>query len=155
MRLEILLLNKTKDSYLQQGVADYLQRLRRYAPVELIEIKLRNLTSRSDSEIKAQESVLLDRRAAEGSYRIALDSRGQQYSSEQFATLLTELENRAIKRVSFIIGGPLGLAVEQLQRADQVLSLSALTFTHDMTRLILLEQIYRAYTIKAGTSYHK
>jgi 23S rRNA (pseudouridine1915-N3)-methyltransferase len=155
MRLEILLLNKTKDSYLQQGVADYLQRLRRYAPVELIEIKLRNLTSRSDSEIKAQESALLDRRAAEGSYRIALDSRGQQYSSEEFATLLTELENRAIKRVSFIIGGPLGLAVEQLQRADQVLSLSALTFTHDMTRLILLEQIYRAYTIKAGTSYHK
>lgn len=155
MRLEILLLNKTKDSYLQQGVADYLQRLRRYAPVELIEIKLRNLTSRSDSEIKAQESALLDRRAAEGSYRIALDSRGQQYSSEKFATLLTELENRAIKRVSFIIGGPLGLAVEQLQRADQVLSLSALTFTHDMTRLILLEQIYRAYTIKAGTSYHK
>lgn len=155
MRLEILLLNKTKDSYLQQGVADYLQRLRRYAPVELIEIKLRNLSSRSDSEIKAQESALLDRRAAEGSYRIALDSRGQQYSSEKFATLLTELENRAIKRVSFIIGGPLGLAVEQLQRADQVLSLSALTFTHDMTRLILLEQIYRAYTIKAGTSYHK
>jgi 23S rRNA (pseudouridine1915-N3)-methyltransferase len=155
MRLEILLLNKTKDSYLQQGVADYLQRLRRYAPVELIEIKLRNLTSRSDSEIKAQESALLDRRAAEGSYRIALDSRGQQYSSEEFATLLTELENRATKRVSFIIGGPLGLAVEQLQRADQVLSLSALTFTHDMTRLILLEQIYRAYTIKAGTSYHK
>lgn len=155
MRLEILLLNKTKDSYLQQGVADYLQRLRRYAPVELIEIKLRNLASRSDSEIKAQESALLDRRAAEGSYRIALDSRGQQYSSEKFATLLTELENRAIKRVSFIIGGPLGLAVEQLQRADQVLSLSALTFTHDMTRLILLEQIYRAYTIKAGTSYHK
>ena len=155
MRLEILLLNKTKDSYLQQGVADYLQRLRRYAPVELIEIKLRNLTSRSDSEIKAQESALLDRRAAEGSYRIALDSCGQQFSSEKVSTLLTELENRAIKRVSFIIGGPLGLAVEQLQRADQVLSLSALTFTHDMTRLILLEQIYRAYTIKAGTSYHK
>ena len=155
MRLEVLLLNKTKESYLQQGVADYLHRLKRYAPVELVEIKIKNLTSRSDSEIKAQESTLLDRRATEGSYRIALDNGGQQFSSVEFASLLTELENRAVKNVSFIIGGPLGLAEEQLRRADQVLSLSRMTFTHDMTRLILLEQIYRAYTIKAGTSYHK
>ena len=155
MRLEVLLLNKTKESYLQQGVADYLHRLKRYARVELVEIKIKNLTSRSDSEIKAHESALLDRRATEGSYRIALDNGGQQFRSVEFASLLTELENRAVKTVSFIIGGPLGLAEEQLRRADQVLSLSRMTFTHDMTRLILLEQIYRAYTIKAGTSYHK
>ncbi|MBT8353356.1 MAG: 23S rRNA (pseudouridine(1915)-N(3))-methyltransferase RlmH [Desulfofustis sp.] len=155
MRLEVLLLNKTKESYLKQGVADYLHRLRRYVPVELVEITVKNLTSRSDSEIKAKESAQLDRRAAKGSYRIALDSHGQQLSSEKFASLLTELENRAVKSVSFIIGGPLGLAAEQLHQADRILSLSAMTFTHDMTRLILLEQIYRAYTIKAGTSYHK
>ena len=155
MRLEVLLLNKTKESYLQQGVADYLHRLQRYGSIELVEIKVKNLSSRSDAEIKAQESVLLDRRATEGSYRIALDSGGQQFSSDKFAALLTELENRAVKSVSFIIGGPLGLAEDQLRRADQVLSLSHMTFTHDMTRLILLEQIYRAYTIKAGTGYHK
>ena len=155
MRLEVLLLNKTKESYLQQGVADYLHRLQRYGSIELVEIRVKNLSSKSDAEIKAQESVLLDRRATEGSYRIALDSGGQQFSSVKFAALLTELENRAVKSVSFIIGGPLGLAEEQLRRADQVLSLSHMTFTHDMTRLILLEQIYRAYTIKAGTSYHK
>jgi 23S rRNA (pseudouridine1915-N3)-methyltransferase len=155
MRLEILLLNKTKDSYLQQGVADYLHRLRRYTAVELVEIKIKNLSARSDSEIKALESFQIDRRATEGSYRIALDSRGRQLSSEKFASFLTDLENRAVRTVSFIIGGPLGLAEEQLQKADQVLSLSVMTYTHDMTRLILLEQIYRAYTIKAGTSYHK
>ena len=155
MRLEVLLLNKTKESYLQQGVADYLHRLQRYGSIELVEIKVKNLSSRSDAEIKAQESVLLDRRATEGSYRVALDSGGQQFSSVEFAALLTELENRAVKSVSFIIGGPFGLAEDQLRRADQVLSLSHMTFTHDMTRLILLEQIYRAYTIKAGTSYHK
>ena len=123
--------------------------------MELVEIKVKNSSARSDSEIKAQESSQLDRRATEGSYRIALDSRGQQLSSEKFAALITELENRAVKNVSFIIGGPLGLAEEQLHKADLVLSLSTMTFTHDMTRLILLEQIYRAYTIKAGTSYHK
>ena len=155
MRLEVLLLNKTKESYLQQGVADYLQRLKRYTQIELIEIKVKSFSSRSETEIKAQESAQLERRTTEGSYRIALDSHGQQISSVKFATLLTELENRAVKNVSFIIGGPLGLAEEQLHRADQILSLSAMTFTHDMTRLILLEQIYRAYTIKAGTSYHK
>ena len=155
MRLEVLLLNKTKESYLQQGVADYLHRLQRYGSIELVEIRVKNLSSKSDAEIKAQESVLLDRRATEGSYRIALDSGGEQFSSVEFAALLTELENRAVKSVSFIIGGPFGLAEDQLRRADQVLSLSHMTFTHDMTRLILLEQIYRAYTIKAGTSYHK
>lgn len=155
MRLEVLLLNKTKESYLHQGVADYLNRLNRYVPAELVEIRAKKFTSRSNSEIKAQESIQLDRRVTEGSYRIALDRRGQQLSSEKFAALLTELENRAVKSVSFIIGGPLGLAEEQLQRADQILSLSSMTFTHDMTRLILLEQIYRAYTIKAGSSYHK
>jgi 23S rRNA (pseudouridine1915-N3)-methyltransferase len=155
MKLEVLLLNKTKESYLQQGVADYLHRLRRYVSVDLVEIKVKNPASRSDSEIKALESAQLDRRAIEGSYRIVLDGRGQQISSEKLAAFFTELENSAVKNVSFIIGGPLGLAEEQLNRADKVLSLSAMTFTHDMTRLILLEQIYRAYTIKAGTSYHK
>ena len=155
MRLEVLLLNKTKESYLQQGIDDYLHRLKRYVVVELVEIKIKNPPTRTDSEIKAQESAQLDRRATKGSYRIALDSRGQQLSSEKFALLLSELEHRTVKTVSFIIGGPLGLAEEQLHKADQVLSLSAMTFPHDMTRLILLEQIYRAYTIKAGTSYHK
>ena len=86
MKLEVLLLNKTKESYLQQGVADYLHRLRRYVSVDLVEIKVKNLTSRSDSEIKALESAQLDRRVIEGSYRIVLDGRGQQMSSEKLAT---------------------------------------------------------------------
>jgi len=155
MKLEVLLLNKTKESYLQQGLLDYQTRLKRFNPIELIEIKVKKLSTRSDSEIKSFESTLLDRRAAEGSYRIALDSSGQQLSSEKFASLLSELERSSVQIVTFIIGGPLGLADEQLRQADKILSLSAMTYTHDMTRLILLEQIYRAYTIKAGTRYHK
>ncbi len=155
MRIEILLLNKTKEPYLQQGIADYLHRLKRYNPVELVEVKVKKMSARSDAEAMAHESSLLDRRVTPGSYRIVLDRSGQQLASENFAAALMELENRGIQNVSFIIGGPLGLAPEQLGRADLVLSLSAMTYTHDMTRLILLEQLYRAYTIKAGTSYHK
>ena len=155
MRLEVLLLNKTKEAYLQQGIFDYQTRLKRFNPIELIEIKVKKLSNRSDSEIKTFESTLLDKRATEGSYRIALDSRGQQLGSKKFAAFLSDLERKSVQTVSFIIGGPLGLADEQLRKADTILSLSAMTYTHDMTRLILLEQIYRAYTIKAGTRYHK
>ena len=155
MKVEILLLNKTKEEYLQQGIADYLQRLKRFTPVELVEIKVKKLSARSEKEIKDYESTLLDRRVTPGSYRIALDRSGPQLTSEKFASALMELENRGRQTVSFIIGGPLGLADEQLSKADLILSLSAMTYTHDMTRLILLEQLYRAYTIKAGNSYHK
>ena len=155
MKLEILLLNKTKEPYLQQGIGDYQKRLRRFIPVELVEIKVKKLSTRSDSEIKNFESTLIDKRASQGSYRIVLDSRGQQLSSKKFASFLSDLERKSVQTASFIIGGPLGLADEQLRKADYILSLSSMTYTHDMTRLILLEQIYRAFTIKAGTRYHK
>ena len=155
MRLEVLLLNKTKEPYLQEGIRDYQTRLKRFNPIELVEIKVKKLSARSDSEIKNFESTLIDKRASEGSYRIVLDSRGQQLSSKKFASFLSDLERKSVQTASFIIGGPLGLADEQLRKADYILSLSSMTYTHDMTRLILLEQIYRAFTIKAGTRYHK
>jgi len=155
MRLEVLLLNKTKEPYLQEGIRDYQTRLKRFNPIELVEIKVKKLSTRSDSEIKNFESTLIDKRASEGSYRIVLDSRGQQLSSKKFASFLADLERKSVQTASFIIGGPLGLADDQLRKADYILSLSSMTYTHDMTRLILLEQIYRAFTIKAGTRYHK
>lgn len=155
MRLEILLLGRTKEPYLQQGISDYTNRLRRFNPLDLKEIKAKKLSSRSDSEVKAIESGQLDSNVKEGSYRVVLDNRGQQFNSEEFAAFLSELEMRSIQTVSFIIGGPLGLADEQLEKADTILSLSKMTYTHDLTRLILLEQLYRAYTIKAGSRYHK
>lgn len=155
MRLEVLLLNKTKEPYLQEGIRDYQTRLKRFNPIELVEIKVKKLSTRSDSEIKNFESTLIDKRASQGSYRIVLDSRGQQLSSKKFASFLSDLERKSVQTASFIIGGPMGLADEQLRKADLILSLSSMTYTHDMTRLILLEQIYRAFTIKAGTRYHK
>jgi len=155
MKIELLLLGKTKDAYLQQGIDEYAKRLSRYASIELIEIKSPRHGSRSATEIVLQESALLEKKISRGACRIVLDSCGRQYSSEGFAAFVSGLEDRAVATVCFIIGGPLGLADEQREKADHVLSFSAMTFTHDMSRLILLEQLYRAYTIKAGTGYHK
>jgi 23S rRNA (pseudouridine1915-N3)-methyltransferase len=101
------------------------------------------------------ESNLIDQCVGHGCHRIVLDISGKLFSSEELSELITSLENKAVKKVSFIIGGPLGLADAQLKKADLVISLSRMTFTHDMVRLLVLEQLYRAYTIKAGEKYHK
>lgn len=155
MKLELLLLGKTKDIYLQQGIEEYVKRLSRYNPIRLIDIKTPRHGSRPDAEILEIESGLLEKKIRKGSCRILLDSSGRQYSSESFAEFISGLESQAVPTASFIIGGPLGLADEQRAKADYLLSLSRMTYTHDMSRLILLEQLYRAYTIKAGTGYHK
>ena len=155
MKIDLLLLGKTKDDYLQLGIDEYVKRLSRYNPVNVIEIKTPRHGSRPEAEILQQESSLLEKRIRNGSCRVVLDSQGRQYSSESFARFISSLESQAVSTVSFIIGGPLGLADEQRRKADHLLSLSNMTYTHDMSRLILLEQLYRAYTIKAGTGYHK
>ncbi len=155
MKIEILLLGKTKSPYLQQGIHDYRKRLLRFNPIELVDIKVKKPSTRSEAEIKAAESRLIEEKITGAAYRVALDCNGRQFSSEDFSRFLDGLEQRSVQTLSFIIGGPLGLADEQLERAKQVVSLSRMTFTHDMVRLLLLEQLYRGYTIKAGTRYHK
>ena len=155
MKIELLLLGRTKEAYLQQGIDDFASRLAAYNAIELIEIKTRKQGGKNDAQIMDYESELLEQRIRPGSYRVALDGRGRSYSSDAFADFLSALEDRAVKTLSFIIGGPLGLAPAQRERADTILSLSAMTFTHDLVRLLLLEQLYRAFAIKAGSRYHK
>ena len=155
MKIELILLGKTKEDYLDRGIKDYAQRLNHYTQVNLNYLKVKKQNSKSEFEIKRYESRLLNEHLVDDSFSLVLDSSGQQYSSERFADLISTLEQKGVKKMSCVIGGPLGLAVEQLEAADLVFSLSQLTFTHDMSRLILLEQLYRAYSIKAGTRYHK
>ncbi len=155
MKIELILLGKTKEDYLDRGIQDYAKRLQRYTPVDLKYIKTRTQKKQTDPEIKRSESRLVDDHLTSGSFRCALDSSGNQYESEKLAELISTLEQQGIKHMSFVIGGHLGLDPEQLAAADLVLSLSKMTFTHDMSRLILLEQLYRAFCIKAGTKYHK
>ncbi len=154
MKYEILFLGKTKKSFLVDGIDEYAGRLKHYADVSLKIIKVPKI-QRSEALIKEKEAELLLGHLFPASFLVAMDSEGPQYTSEQLSSVVTSWETTGIKHVSFVIGGPLGLAHKVLQQANMKMSLSKMTFTHDMARLLLLEQLYRAYTIKAGEKYHK
>ena len=155
MRLELLFLGKTKEKYLATGIDDYAKRLSRYLKVEIKTLKEgkakkgvpENLLIEKESEKLMQNS--------QGSYLVCLDRTGAQMDSLALAAQLERWEMQGIKKISFAIGGHLGLSAAILYKADLVLSFSPMTFTHEMSRLLLLEQLYRACTIKAGEKYHK
>ncbi len=152
MKHELVLLGKTKNRFVEDGITEYLDRLRHYTSFTTVLRKEKGRIREPDP--KAEGKQLLAN-ISPGWQVVALDPRGKSYSSPQFATLIENWERSGIRGVRYLIGGPLGLSDEVRQRADLLLSLSAMTFTHDMTRLLLVEQIYRAYTIKAGEKYHK
>lgn len=154
MRHEIIFLGKVKNSFLQDGVKEYSKRLGHYAPLDIRIIKDTGAGKTGAVAQGLQARALLGSVSA-GAFLVALDSSGKQFSSEEFAGCITNWENRGVRTVSWLIGGPEGHDSEVLQQADFVLSFSAMTFTHDFIRLLLLEQLYRAYTIKAGEKYHK
>lgn len=155
MKFLIPLLGKTREGYVQAGIRDYACRLGRFVTVELPILKERHGRKDPEEVTKQFEAALLLERTGNAGVRVALDPLGTSPNSEDLAVLLTGWEDRGVGTVSFLIGGHLGLHPSVLAHADMILSLSRLTFTHEMTRMILLEQLYRACTIKAGHNYHK
>jgi len=155
MRLLIPLVGKTKEPYLDAGIRDYADRMSRFIPVALPVLKSRHDRKDPDEVIKNAEAAQLLEQATAADLCVALDPGGISPDSQELAGLLTQWEERGISTVCFLIGGHLGLHRSVLAKADMVMSLSRLTFTHEMTRLILLEQLYRACTIRAGQKYHK
>lgn len=155
MRFEFLFPGKPKAAYLAAGIDDFAGRLRHYTEITVKILKEQKGNDRESERLLAKEGTELLRHVGKGVYLVALDVGGRAFSSEELAECITRWEHQGISQVSFIIGGPLGLSPAVRERADLLLSLSRLTFTHDMARLLLLEQLYRAYTIKAGTGYHK
>ena len=152
MKHEMVLLGKEKSSFIEHGIKEYLARLKHYTHINLKVVKEKK-TGRTRS--KEEEGKVLLEHVPAGWLKVALDPEGRLLSSEELAEKITGWENRSVKGISYLIGGPTGLSEEVIRSADLTLSLSRMTFTHDMTRLILIEQIYRAYTIKAGEKYHK
>ena len=155
MKILLPFLGKTKEKYLDQAVRDYADRLRRYLPLEIKVLKSRHGKNDADQVVMAREAEQLLRQTATSSLTVALDPAGREQSSEELAALLDSWENQGIQTACFLIGGHLGLDQRVRQQADQLWSLSRLTFTHEMTRFILLEQLYRACSIRAGHNYHK
>lgn len=155
MKLLLPFLGKTKENYLEQGINDYAERLRRYLPLDIKVLKCSHGKNDSDQVIMAREAELLLSQATGASLTVALDPIGREYSSEELAALLDNWEQQSLQTVCLLIGGHLGLDERVRQQANLLCSLSRLTFTHEMSRFILLEQLYRACSIRSGHKYHK
>lgn len=155
MRFELLFLGKTKESYLAAGIKDYSRRLAHYIQADIVTLKEKKYQKGAPETLRIETESQSLLQSVQGTYVVCLDRSGIQIDSLQLAALMQRWEMQAQKKVSFVIGGPLGLSPDCLKRADLVLSLSQLTLTHEMTRLLLLEQLYRACTIRAGEKYHK
>jgi len=155
MQLNILCIGKTGKSFLEEGEREYLKRLTNYIPVELIVLPdIKNAKSLSEQQIKHKEGLQFMEKIQPKDSVVLLDERGKQYDSVAFSNLLQEQFNRGGKQVFFLIGGPYGFSDEIYQRANGQISLSKMTFSHQMIRLFFIEQIYRAMTILKGEPYH-
>jgi len=155
LKIFFIFLGKTRQSYLEAAIEDYAARLRRYFPVELIVLKEKYHSNASDEVIKRAGAEQLLSRCGERGFKVALDPTGKQFDSPGLAREMKKIEERGLPEVYFLIGGHLGLDSRVIKSADLVWSLSRLTFTHEMSRVIVLEQLYRACTINGGQKYHK
>ena len=155
LKIKIIVVDRTRSSFLKQGESFYLERLRRYARSEIVVVKPAGIKKgRQTKEILATEGDSIAKRLLSRDYIIGLDRLGKTWDSEGLATRIETL-SATQDRLVFIIGGPLGLSKDLLDRANEIFSLSRLTLTHEMSRLLLLEQLYRAFTIINKESYHK
>lgn len=159
MKIVLICVGKLKEKYLDEGVAEYVKRLSRYCTLELIELADEktpdNASEAIEEIIKKKEGERILKVLKEDTYCIALAIDGKMLSSEEFAEKIDNLGISGNSHISLIIGGSLGLSREVLNRADFKLSFSKMTFPHQLMRMILLEQIYRAYRIISNQPYHK
>lgn len=158
MKITLVTAGKIKEKYLLAGIEEFLKRLKPFASMEIREIheeKMKAEPSPAEKQqVLEQEGQRLLKLVPQDSYLFVLDVYGQQLSSEKLAKKIQSLCLAGKSNITFLIGGPFGLSEEVRQAADCRLSLSAMTFTHQMTRLILMEQIYRAFKINRGEKYH-
>ena len=154
MKFLIPLLGKTRSPWIEAGIRDYAERLRRYAELEMPVLRERHSPGAPPERTMALQAEELSRCLAGAPFVITLEPTGRAASSEDLAGLLERWEGQGRGALAFLVGGHLGLHPSLAARADFRLSLSPMTFTHEMSRLILVEQLYRACTIRAGHPYH-
>ncbi|WP_321506014.1 23S rRNA (pseudouridine(1915)-N(3))-methyltransferase RlmH [uncultured Methanoregula sp.] len=159
MQIRIVAVGKIKERFLQEGIAEFEKRLRPYVKLQVIEIadekRPLSATPSIESAAMEKEGERILSSLPENSFVIALDLKGQPWSSIELSEAFREWELAGNNQLAFIIGGDLGLSPAVVSRSNLRLSLSNMTFTHPMTRLLLLEQIYRAFRILRGEPYHK
>jgi 23S rRNA (pseudouridine1915-N3)-methyltransferase len=155
MKITFLTVGKTEDAYLKEGIDKYVKRLKHYTKLELAEIpELKNTKALSPEQQKAKEAELILKKITPLDFVILMDEKGSEFTSTQFAAYINKKEISTSANLIFIIGGPYGFDVSVYQRANDKISLSRMTFSHQMVRLFFVEQLYRAYTIMKGEPYH-
>ena len=156
MKIKIIALGKIKEKFLKDGIDEFLKRLTPYTPIEIIElspieIKDENLTQKALED----EGINILSHIKEDSYVITMEIQGKELSSEEFASKINEITISGVSELIFVIGSSCGLAPMISKRANFKMSMSKMTFLHQFARLILVEQIYRAFKILKGEKYHK
>ena len=155
MQITLLTIGKTDDKRLQGLTDDYVKRLGHYIKFELVIIPdIKNSKNLSETQQKQKEGELILNRLQTSDNVILLDEKGRQYSSLEFSEVLQKQLNSGVKRIVFAIGGPYGFSEEVYQRANTKISLSKMTFSHQMVRLFFVEQLYRGFTILRNEPYH-
>ncbi|PKR83460.1 23S rRNA (pseudouridine(1915)-N(3))-methyltransferase RlmH [Heyndrickxia camelliae] len=159
MNISIIAVGKLKEKYLKQGIDEYLKRLTAYAKVEIIEVpdeKAPEILSDTEmQQVKQKEGERILTKISQDTHVIALAIEGKMKTSEELADDLDKLATYGKSKIAFVIGGSLGLSSEVMQRANERLSFSKMTFPHQLMRLVLVEQVYRAFRIIRGEPYHK
>ena len=159
MKIDILAVGKIKEASYRDAVAEYAKRLSAYVKLNIIEVKdektREGASDRENDLVKASEAARLSEHISESAYLIPLCIEGGEMSSEDFSELIASLELKGVSHIQFVIGGSLGLDDDIKKKGAMKLSFSKMTFPHQLMRVILLEQIYRAYRIKNREPYHK
>ena len=159
MQIDIICVGKVKEQYLRDAIAEYSKRLGRYCKLNILEVADEKTPEHAsegvERQIKAKEGERIAKHIKPGAYVIALAIDGQQVTSEGFARKIDQLGIQGVSHIQFVIGGSIGMDDAILRQANYKLSFSKMTFPHQLMRVILLEQIYRAFKINRNETYHK
>ncbi|HZG15707.1 MAG TPA: 23S rRNA (pseudouridine(1915)-N(3))-methyltransferase RlmH [Candidatus Bathyarchaeia archaeon] len=159
MQITVISVGKLKEKYLKEGIEEYSKRLSAYCKLQLVEVNdekaPEEMSAAEMEQVKRKEGERILAQIKQDHFVIALAIEGQMWTSEKLSSELDKLALHGKSQVAFVIGGSLGLADAVLKRADVLLSFSKMTFPHQLVRLVLLEQVYRAFRISRGEPYHK
>ena len=155
MKITLIAIGKTEDKYLIEGIDKYLNRLKHYINFSLVIIPdVKNTKNLTEAQQKTKEAELISKQLNNSDVVVLLDEKGTKYSSVQFSAYLNKQMVGSVQNLVFVIGGPYGFDESIYKRANSSISLSDMTFSHQMVRLFFLEQLYRAFTILKNEPYH-
>lgn len=155
MKIILIAVGKTSTDYISRGIDEFVKRVNRYIPMELTVLPdIKTSKALSEDAQKQREGQAILAAFQPGDVVVLLDERGKELTSREFSAMIEKRMVQGIKRLVFVIGGPYGFSPDVYERADGKLSLSRMTFTHEMVRLFFTEQLYRAMTIMRGEPYH-